>query len=130
MDLSTVRIEIPEGCNIILGQSHFIKTVEDIYEIIVSTVPQMKFGIAFNEASQHRLIRHDGNDERLEDAAVEFAGSIGAGGGPPTTGGGGSLGQRPVTGGCACDVAPAGGRHAAGVVLLLALACGRRRRKS
>jgi hypothetical protein len=79
MDLSTVRIEIPEGCNVILGQSHFIKTVEDIYEIIVSTVPQMKFGIAFNEASQHRLIRHDGNDEKLEDAAVEFAESIGAG---------------------------------------------------
>jgi adenosine/AMP kinase len=79
MDLSTVRIEIPEGSNVIVGQSHFIKTVEDIYECIVGTVPQMKFGIAFNEASQERLIRHDGNDDKLEGLAVEYAEAIGAG---------------------------------------------------
>ncbi len=79
MDLSTVRVEIPEGSNVILGQSHFIKTVEDIYEIIVGTVPQMKFGIAFNEASQERLIRHDGNDEKLQDEAIAIAESVGAG---------------------------------------------------
>ncbi len=79
MDLSTVRVEIPEGSNVILGQSHFIKTVEDIYEIIVGTVPQMKFGIAFNEASQERLIRHDGNDEKLEAEAIAIAESVGAG---------------------------------------------------
>ena len=51
MDIKLVPLEIPEGGNIILGQSHFIKTVEDIYEAIVNTVPQMKFGVAFNEAS-------------------------------------------------------------------------------
>ncbi len=70
---------IPEGANIIVGQSHFIKTVEDLYEIIVSTVPQMKFGIAFNEASQERLVRHDGNDEELEQVAIANAEAIGAG---------------------------------------------------
>lgn len=79
MELSTVRIEIPEGCNVILGQSHFIKTVEDIYEIIVGTAPQMKFGVAFNEASQKRLIRHDGNDENLQNLAIEYADLVGAG---------------------------------------------------
>ncbi len=57
MELKTVRMQIPEGANLILGQSHFIKTVEDLYEIIVGTVPQMKFGIAFNEASMARLVR-------------------------------------------------------------------------
>ena len=51
MELKTIPLEIPEGGNLILGQSHFIKTVEDIYEAIVNTVPQMKFGVAFNEAS-------------------------------------------------------------------------------
>ncbi len=70
---------IPEGANIIVGQSHFIKTVEDLYEIVVSTVPSMKFGIAFNEASQERLVRRDGNDAELEKIAVENAQAIGAG---------------------------------------------------
>ena len=70
---------IPEGANIIVGQSHFIKTVEDLYEIVVSTVPSMKFGIAFNEASQERLVRRDGNDDALEEIAVENALAIGAG---------------------------------------------------
>ena len=65
MDLKTVRLVIPENGNIIVGHSHFIKTVEDLYEAIVNTVPQMKFGIAFNEASGACLIRVDGNDLEL-----------------------------------------------------------------
>ena len=66
MELKTVRLEIPENGNIIVGQSHFIKTVEDLYEAIVNTVPQMKFGIAFNEASGACLTRVDGNDDCAE----------------------------------------------------------------
>jgi adenosine/AMP kinase len=79
MDFKTVRMRIPEGANLILGQSHFIKTVEDLYEIIVSTAPQMKFGIAFNEASGDRLTRVDGNDNELKKVAVENAAVIAAG---------------------------------------------------
>jgi adenosine/AMP kinase len=79
MDLHNVRVEIPEGANVIIGQSHFIKTVEDIYEAIVTTNPQMRFGIAFNEASQDRLIRHDGNDDALRKCAIRNAEAIGAG---------------------------------------------------
>lgn len=79
MDLHNVRVEIPEGANVIIGQSHFIKTVEDIYEAIVTTNPQMRFGIAFNEASQDRLIRHDGNDDELRQCAIRNAEAIGAG---------------------------------------------------
>ena len=79
MELKTVRLEIPENANIILGQSHFIKTVEDLYEAIVNTVPQMKFGIAFNEASGDCLIRVDGNDPELEGLATENAQAIAAG---------------------------------------------------
>ena len=79
MDLKTVRLVIPENGNIILGHSHFIKTVEDLYEAIVNTVPQMKFGIAFNEASGACLIRVDGNDTELEGIATENAQAIAAG---------------------------------------------------
>jgi hypothetical protein len=79
MDLKTVRLVIPENGNIIVGHSHFIKTVEDLYEAIVNTVPQMKFGIAFNEASGDRLIRVDGNDPELEGIATENAQAIAAG---------------------------------------------------
>ena len=79
MDLKTVRLMIPENGNIILGHSHFIKTVEDLYEAIVNTVPQMKFGIAFNEASGACLIRVDGNDTELEGIATENAQAIAAG---------------------------------------------------
>ena len=61
MELVAVRLEVPENGNVIMGHSHFIKTVEDLYEAIVNTVPQMKFGIAFNEASGACLIRVDGN---------------------------------------------------------------------
>jgi hypothetical protein len=79
MDLKTVRLVIPENGNIIVGHSHFIKTVEDLYEAIVNTVPQMKFGIAFNEASGDCLIRVDGNDSELEGIATENAQSLAAG---------------------------------------------------
>ncbi len=79
MDLKTVRLVIPENGNIILGHSHFIKTVEDLYEAIVNTVPQMKFGIAFNEASGACLIRVDGNDTELEGIAAENAQALAAG---------------------------------------------------
>lgn len=79
MELHTVRLEVPEGGNIIVGQTHFIKTVEDLYEALVNTVPQMKFGVAFNEASGPCLTRADGNDESLTAVAVRNATAIGAG---------------------------------------------------
>jgi adenosine/AMP kinase len=79
MDLKNVRLEIPENGNIIVGQSHFIKTVEDIYEAIVNTVPQMRFGVAFNEASGACLIRIDGNDAALQENAMKNAQLIAAG---------------------------------------------------
>jgi adenosine/AMP kinase len=79
MELLAIPLEIPEGGNIILGQTHFIKSVEDLYEAIVNTVPQMKFGIAFNEASGACLTRCEGNDETLKALAVRNAQAIGAG---------------------------------------------------
>jgi adenosine/AMP kinase len=79
MELKAIRLEIPENGNIIVGHSHFIKTVEDVYEAIVNTVPQMKFGIAFNEASGHCLVRVDGNDEELKGLAARNALAVGAG---------------------------------------------------
>src|ERR1700724_322271 len=79
MDLKTIRLEIPENGNIILGHSHFIKTVEDLYEAIVNTVPQMKFGIAFNEASGACLTRVDGNDTELKANATRNAQTVAAG---------------------------------------------------
>jgi hypothetical protein len=79
MELKTVRLEIPQDGNIIFGQSHFIKTVEDLYEAIVNTVPQMKFGLAFCEASGACLIRADGNDEALKELAIRNAQAVSAG---------------------------------------------------
>lgn len=79
MELKLVPLEIPENGNLILGQTHFIKTVEDIYEAIVNTVPQMKFGVAFNEASGPCLIRVDGNDDALKALAAKNASAIAAG---------------------------------------------------
>lgn len=79
MEWKSVRLEIPDGANLILGQSHFIKTVEDIYEAIVNTAPQMKFGVAFNEASGACLTRVDGNDEAMMAAAANNATAVGAG---------------------------------------------------
>jgi uncharacterized protein len=79
MELKSVRLTIPEEANIIVGQSHFIKTVEDIYEAMVNTSPHLQFGVAFNEASGDCLTRFDGNDEALKKVAVENATVIGAG---------------------------------------------------
>ena len=79
MELKSVRLEVPENGNIIVGQTHFIKTVEDLYEAIVNTVPQMKFGIAFSEASGACLVRADGNDEELKQLSVRNALAVAAG---------------------------------------------------
>ena len=79
MELKVVQLEIPAESNIIVGQSHFIKTVEDIYEAIVNSVPQMKFGLAFNEASGPCLTRVDGNDDELKAVATRNASLIAAG---------------------------------------------------
>ncbi len=79
MEIKTIKLEYPEEANIILGQSHFIKTAEDLYEIMVSTVPGMKFGIAFNEASGPCLVRAEGNDNKLKSIAVSNIKEVGAG---------------------------------------------------
>jgi hypothetical protein len=79
MELKLVPLEIPEGVNLILGQSHFIKTVEDVYEAMVNTVPSSKFGVAFNEASGPCLTRADGNDASMRELAVRNASAIAAG---------------------------------------------------
>ncbi len=73
MELKTVKIEKPADLNFILGQSHFIKTVEDLYEAIVQTVPSMKFGVAFCESSGPALVRYAGNDSRLIELAQKNA---------------------------------------------------------
>ena len=79
MELKIVKLEIPEGSNIILGQTHFIKTAEDLYEIIATTVPQAKFGIAFTEASGPCLIRDEGNSTELVSVCVKNLQAMGAG---------------------------------------------------
>lgn len=79
MELTSVRIEIPEGANVILGQAHFIKTAEDVFEAIVNTVPGAKFAIAFNEASGPCLVRVEANDDELRAAAIANAQAVGAG---------------------------------------------------
>jgi len=72
-------MEIPEGANIIIGQTHFIKTAEDLYEVMVNAVPGIKFGIAFCEASGPCLVRAEGNDSTLKEVAIRNAASIAAG---------------------------------------------------
>ena len=79
MEIETVRIDIPEGCNVILGQTHFIKTAEDLYEIMAGSVPGAQFGIAFSEASGPCLIRTEGNDDALVGMSVQALQAIGAG---------------------------------------------------
>ena len=79
MEILSVRLRIPENANLILGQSHFIKTAEDLYEVVVNTVPGAKFAVAFNEASGPCLIRVESNDEELREAAVVNAQAVGAG---------------------------------------------------
>jgi len=79
MEIKTVKIDIPEGLNIIIGQSHFVKTAEDMYEILVGSVPQMKFGVAFSEASGPCLVRYEGNDEALMKLAYETSMALSSG---------------------------------------------------
>ena len=79
MELKLIGIPKPGDVNCIIGQSHFIKTVEDLYEALVQAVPGIKFGVSFCEASGPCLIRHTGTDAELEKLAVEAAGAIGAG---------------------------------------------------
>ena len=79
MEIKTVKIENPDGLNMILGQSHFIKTVEDIFEAMVNTVPMAKFGLAFCEASDKCLVRHAGTDDALHELAKKNALMLSAG---------------------------------------------------
>jgi uncharacterized protein len=79
LEIKAVGMKIPADANIIIGQSHFIKTVEDLYEVVATTVPHAKFGLAFNESSGACLTRSEGNDLGLRDAAVENAQALGCG---------------------------------------------------
>jgi len=79
VETKVIRIDVPEGANVILGQSHFIKTVEDLHEAIIGTVPNAKFGIAFNESSGPCLVRVSGNEEELTTLAGKAALKLGAG---------------------------------------------------
>jgi adenosine/AMP kinase len=79
VDITTVTFDKPDDLNVILGQSHFIKTVEDLHEALVTTSPTIRFGIAFCEASGPCLVRWSGNDQELIDLAVRNAEAIGAG---------------------------------------------------
>ena len=79
MQLIIEKINFPEGCNIIFGMSHFIKTVEDLYEVLINSMPTIKFGLAFNEASGPCLVRKEGTDNELMEIAVENQKRIGAG---------------------------------------------------
>ena len=79
LEFESVRLEFPSDTNIILGQTHFIKTVEDLYEAVVNTVPQARFGLAFNEASGPCLTRADGNDDELRGLAIRNAQALAAG---------------------------------------------------
>jgi adenosine/AMP kinase len=79
VQLSSVPIETPEDTNVILGQAHFIRTVEDLHEALAGAVPGLRFGLAFCEASGQRLVRRSGNDEELVALATASAQAIGAG---------------------------------------------------
>jgi len=79
MELKTVKMEFPEEANIIIGQTHFIKTAEDLYEVMINAVSGIKFGLAFNEASGPCLVRAEGNDSELKALAIKNVKAIGAG---------------------------------------------------
>jgi adenosine/AMP kinase len=79
LEMRVIRMEFPADANIIVGQSHFIKTVEDLYEAVATTVPQAKFGLAFNESSGACLTRSEGNDQVLREVAVNNAQELGSG---------------------------------------------------
>jgi adenosine/AMP kinase len=79
LDFKTVKVEVPKDCNVILGMAHFIKTVEDLYEALVNSVPDIKFGIGFCESSGPCLVRYEGNDEELRQKAAKKAYEIACG---------------------------------------------------
>ena len=79
MDFKVVNINPPKDCNVILGQAHFVKTPEDLYEALVNSVPNVKFGLGFCESSGPCLVRHEGNDDELRRMAVEKAFEISCG---------------------------------------------------
>lgn len=79
LELQSVRMELPAESNIIVGQAHFIKTVEDLYEAVITTVPQARFGLAFNESSGACLTRSEGNDSALREAAIRNAQALACG---------------------------------------------------
>ncbi|MEM2312918.1 MAG: adenosine-specific kinase [Candidatus Nezhaarchaeales archaeon] len=79
LELKLVKVDVPKDVNVIIGQAHFIKTVEDIYEALVNSVPNIRFGLAFCESSGPCLVRHEGNDEELRELARKTAFEIGAG---------------------------------------------------
>ena len=79
MEINVVKIEMPKDSNVILGMSHFIKTVEDVYEAVVNCVPNVRFGVAFCESSGERLVRVEGTDEELKKAAAENMLRLGCG---------------------------------------------------
>ena len=79
MKFEIIKIEAQKDCNIVLGMAHFIKTVEDLYEALVNSVPNIKFGIGFCESSGPCLIRCEGNDEELKKAAAQYALKLGCG---------------------------------------------------
>lgn len=79
MDIQNVKLEIPDGSNLIFGQSHFIKTAEDLYEALIGSAPGIKFGLSFCEASGPCLIRSEGNDPELVEACIRNAKIVGAG---------------------------------------------------
>jgi adenosine/AMP kinase len=79
LEMEAVRMEVPADANVIVGQAHFIKTVEDLYEAVATTVPQAKFGLAFNESSGACLTRSEGNDQTLRDTAIRNAQALGSG---------------------------------------------------
>jgi len=79
LEFKTIKIEVPEGGNVILGMAHFIKTVEDLYEALVNAVPNIKFGIGFCESSGPCLVRHEGNDEELRQLAAKKAYEVACG---------------------------------------------------
>ncbi|MCW4034243.1 MAG: adenosine-specific kinase [Candidatus Bathyarchaeota archaeon] len=79
VNIETVKVEMPENCNVVLGTAHFIKTVEDLYEALVNAVPGIKFGIGFCEASGPCLVRVEGNDAELKQLATNYALKLGCG---------------------------------------------------
>ncbi|MCX8175816.1 MAG: adenosine-specific kinase [Candidatus Bathyarchaeota archaeon] len=79
LELKLIKVDVPKDVNVIIGQAHFIKTVEDVYEALANSVPNIRFGLAFCESSGPCLVRHEGNDEELRELARKTAFEIGAG---------------------------------------------------